>query len=99
MTRNGAVGADRRPLFLMEQRAEAFGHPQVVRLDQPALEIALRATLAALPSVRVLDRAIGADCLPVEDLDGLPTGAVGTVTAVRPDRFLSGVLDTRQEPA
>ena len=29
MTRNGAVGADRRPLFLMEQRAEAFGHPQV----------------------------------------------------------------------
>ncbi|MEU8612019.1 hypothetical protein AB0C29_28940, partial [Actinoplanes sp. NPDC048791] len=31
-------------------------------------------------------------CLAVEDLDGLLRGAAGTVTAVRPDRFLLGVL-------
>jgi 3-(3-hydroxy-phenyl)propionate hydroxylase len=54
MSRNGAVGADRRPLFLLEQRAEAFGHPQIVRIDQPALETALRAAIAGMPSVRVL---------------------------------------------
>ncbi|MGW4948027.1 FAD-dependent monooxygenase [Actinoplanes sp. NPDC004185] len=54
LIRNGAVGADRRPLFLLTQRAQAFGHPQVVRIDQPALETALRAALAGLPSVEVL---------------------------------------------
>src|SRR5688500_14953589 len=54
MTRNGAVGADRRPLFLMAHRAQAFGHPQIVRIDQPALEAALRAALAELPSVEIL---------------------------------------------
>ncbi|MEU8613602.1 FAD-dependent monooxygenase, partial [Actinoplanes sp. NPDC048791] len=54
LIRNGAVGADRRPLFLMTQRAQAFGHPQVVRIDQPALETALRAAIAELPSVEVL---------------------------------------------
>jgi 3-(3-hydroxy-phenyl)propionate hydroxylase len=54
MTRNGAVGADRRPLFLLEQNAEAFGLPQIVRIDQPALEAALRDALAGMPSVEVL---------------------------------------------
>lgn len=54
VTRNGVVGADRRPLFLLEQNAEAFGLPQVVRIDQPALEAALRAVLAGMPSVEVL---------------------------------------------
>jgi 3-(3-hydroxy-phenyl)propionate hydroxylase len=32
-------------------------------------------------------------CLAIEDLDGQLTGTAGTVTAVRPDRFLLGVLD------
>ena len=67
MTRNGAVGADRRPLFLLEQRAEAFGHPQVVRIDQPALENALRAAIAGMPSVRVLN---GRSVRAVEQTDG-----------------------------
>ena len=31
-------------------------------------------------------------CLPISDLDGLLNGTPGTVTAVRPDRFLHGVL-------
>ncbi|MET0495719.1 MAG: FAD-dependent monooxygenase [Actinoplanes sp.] len=54
MARNGVVGPDRRPLFLLEQRAEAYGLPQIVRIDQPALESALRAAIAAMPSVEVL---------------------------------------------
>jgi 3-(3-hydroxy-phenyl)propionate hydroxylase len=29
-------------------------------------------------------------CLPIEDLEGLLTARPGTITAVRPDRFLAG---------
>ena len=95
MTRNGAVGADRRPLLLMEQRAEAFGHPQIVRLDQPALEAALRAALAAMPSVQVRTgrsvQAVDQDgdgvVAVLDDGERLPAqwlvGCDGTASAVR----------------
>ncbi|AGZ42865.1 FAD-dependent monooxygenase [Actinoplanes friuliensis] len=43
LARNGAVGPDHRPLFLIEHTALAYGLPQIVRLDQPALEAGLRA--------------------------------------------------------
>jgi 3-(3-hydroxy-phenyl)propionate hydroxylase len=53
--RNGAVGRGNRPLFLLELRATAFGHPQIVLVDQPLLESGLRTVIAASGSVEVRD--------------------------------------------
>ena len=54
LARNGVVGADHRPLLMIEQTATAYGHPQAVRIDQPALERGLWAAAAATGWVRIL---------------------------------------------
>lgn len=54
LARNGAVGPDHRPLFMIEHTALAYGLPQIVRLDQPALETALRAAATATGYVQIL---------------------------------------------
>ncbi|MFC0531047.1 FAD-dependent monooxygenase [Phytohabitans kaempferiae] len=53
VARNGAVGPDHRPLLMIEHTARAFGHPQLVRLDQPALEAGLWTAAAATGHVRI----------------------------------------------
>jgi 3-(3-hydroxy-phenyl)propionate hydroxylase len=52
--RNGVMDAAHRPLFMVEQTARVFGFPQVVRLDQPALEAGLRAAATGTGHVRIL---------------------------------------------
>ncbi|MEU4620336.1 FAD-dependent monooxygenase [Actinoplanes sp. NPDC023801] len=52
--RNGVMDARHRPLFMVEQTARVFGHPQVARLDQPALEAGLRAAATGTGHVRIL---------------------------------------------
>jgi 3-(3-hydroxy-phenyl)propionate hydroxylase len=52
--RNGVMDATRRPLFMVEQTARVHGHPQVARLDQPALEAGLRAAATGTGHVRIL---------------------------------------------
>ncbi|MCY1136612.1 FAD-dependent monooxygenase [Actinoplanes sp. Pm04-4] len=54
LARNGVVDRDHRPLLMVEQTARAYGLPQIVRLDQPALEAALRAAAVATGCVEVL---------------------------------------------
>ena len=54
LARNGAVGPDHRPLFMIEHTARAYGYPQIVRLDQPALETALRVAATATGCVQIL---------------------------------------------
>lgn len=54
LCRTGAVGPDRRPLLMIEHAATVFGHPQIVRIDQPALEAGLRAAIANTATVDVL---------------------------------------------
>jgi 3-(3-hydroxy-phenyl)propionate hydroxylase len=55
MGRNGVVGPDHRPLIMLSLHATQFGHPQVVFLDQPALEAGLRTAIAGMDSVEVLN--------------------------------------------
>ncbi|GIE34943.1 3-(3-hydroxyphenyl)propionate hydroxylase [Actinoplanes italicus] len=52
--RNGVMDARHRPLFMTEQTARVFGHPQIARLDQPALEAGLRAAATGTGNVRIL---------------------------------------------
>jgi 3-(3-hydroxy-phenyl)propionate hydroxylase len=52
--RSGAVGPDHRPVFMLEVTAQAYGLPQVVRIDQPALEAGLRDVAAGTGRVEVL---------------------------------------------
>jgi 3-(3-hydroxy-phenyl)propionate hydroxylase len=54
LARNGAVGPDHQPLFMIEHTARAFGQPQIVRIDQPALEAGLRTAIAGTGCVDVL---------------------------------------------
>jgi 3-(3-hydroxy-phenyl)propionate hydroxylase len=54
LARNGVVDRRHRPTFMVEQTARAYGHPQVVRLDQPAREAALRAAAIRSGCVQIL---------------------------------------------
>jgi 3-(3-hydroxy-phenyl)propionate hydroxylase len=54
LARNGVVDRDHRPLFMLEQTARAHGHPQIVRIDQPALEAALRSAAVQTGCVQIL---------------------------------------------
>lgn len=54
LARNGAVDRDHRPLFMIEHTARAYGYPQIVRLDQPALEAALRVAATGTGCVQIL---------------------------------------------
>ncbi|MEU4161588.1 FAD-dependent monooxygenase [Actinoplanes sp. NPDC026670] len=54
VARNGVIGADQRPLLMIEQTGLAYGYPGLVRLDQPRLEAGLRAAALATGCVRIL---------------------------------------------
>ncbi|WP_250036558.1 FAD-dependent monooxygenase [Paractinoplanes maris] len=54
LARNGVVDQHHRPLLMIEQTARPYGLPQIVRLDQPALEAALRRVALDTGCVRIL---------------------------------------------
>jgi 3-(3-hydroxy-phenyl)propionate hydroxylase len=77
--RNGVLDARHRPLFMVEQTARMFGFPQVVRIDQPALEAGLRTAATGTGHVRVL---AGRSVTGVEQDDGGITALLDDGTRV-----------------
>ncbi|MEU8662864.1 FAD-dependent monooxygenase [Actinoplanes philippinensis] len=91
VARSGVVGPGGRPLLMIEQTGRAYGFPALARIDQPALEGALRAAAAATGHVRVLT---GRRVTAVEDGGGVAVADDGRpVTAVEAGSGVTVVLD------